>query len=127
MRVERELIAAERLVILTISGDLGDRDLLELAGHIARDPEVEPDFSLLIDLREAHGDAVTGAGVRSLSARPLVLSLESRRAVVVPSDSGFGMARMYELLRGERGGGMRVFRDFDEARRWITAPALDAD
>jgi hypothetical protein len=38
---------------------------------------------------------------------------------VVPSDLGYGMARMYELQR-ENGGATRVFRDFDEAWRWLT-------
>ena len=63
---------------------------------------------------------VTTDGVRALVAEPLVLAPDSRRAVVVPSDLGFGMARMYEMLREDRGGVTRAFRDFDEARRWVT-------
>jgi hypothetical protein len=46
-----------------------------------------------------------------------VLSPESRRAVVVPTVLGYGMARMYELFRGE--GAARVFKDYDKARQWI--------
>lgn len=54
-----------------------------------------------------------------LVERALVLAPTSRRAVVVPSDLGFGMARMYEMLR-TKGGAPRVFRDYDEAVRWVT-------
>jgi hypothetical protein len=121
MQVERRIDSAARVVVLEVSGDLGDRDLLSLADELEKDPEVEADFSLLIDLRRAIGQGVTSAGVRKLVARPLVLSPESRRAVVVPSDLGFGMARMYEMLREDRGGAVRVFRDYEEARRWVGA------
>jgi hypothetical protein len=76
-----------------------------------------------MDLRQAHGQNVTSAGVRALAARPLVLSLASRRAVVVPSDLGYGMARMYEILGDKRGGATRVFRDYGDARRWVETGA----
>jgi len=120
MQVERTIDPVARVVTLTVSGYLGDEGLLSLADQLADAPDVEPDFSLLIDLRQANGLNVTSAGVRKLVARPLVLSAESRRAVVVPSHLGFGMARMYEMLREDRGGATRAFRDYDEARRWVT-------
>jgi len=121
MRVSREVDGRNRVVTLGVSGELDDDGLLALAAELQKDPEVTPDFALLIDLRAASGLAVTGHGVRALVAQPLVLSLASRRAVVVPSDLGFGMARMYEMLREDHGGGTRAFRDFDEAQRWVTS------
>lgn len=120
MRVSREIDRENRVVVLGVSGALDDDGLLQLASQLRSDPEVKPDFALLIDLREANGVAVTSLGVRALSAQPLVLSPTSRRAVVVPSDLGYGMARMYEMLRDERGGVVRAFRDLGEARRWVT-------
>lgn len=119
MQIERRVDAAARVVTLEVTGSLGDRDLLSLADELEKTPELSPDFALLIDLRQADGTSVTSAGVRALVARPMVLSTTSRRAVVVPSDLGFGMARMYELLREDRGGATRAFRDYDEARRWV--------
>jgi hypothetical protein len=123
MQVQRKIDPVARLITLTVSGELGDEELLRLGDEVAKVPGLEPDFSLLIDLRQANGQNVTSAGVRKLVARPLVLSAASRRAVVVPSDLGFGMARMYEMLREDRGGAARVFRDYDEARRWVTTGA----
>jgi hypothetical protein len=122
MQIEWKVDSVARAVTLTVSGNLGDEELLGLADEFAKASEVDRDFSLLIDLRQAHGQKVTSAGVRKLVARPLVLSAAFRLAVVVPSNLGFGMARMYEMLReGEgRGGAMRVFHDYDEAQRWIT-------
>ena len=118
MQIERRTDAATRVVVLRVSGDLGDRDLLSLVDEIANARDVEADFSILIDLREADGRSVTTAGVRTLAQQPLVLSQGSRRAVVVPTQLGFGMARMYELLRHDRGA-TRAFRDYDEALRWV--------
>jgi hypothetical protein len=121
MEVQRTIDRAARLVMLTVSGDLGDAELLRIGDELAQAPEIEPEFSLLIDLRQAHGEKVTSAGVYRIVERALVLSPTSRRAVVVPTDLGFGMARMYEMLRTNRGGGPRVFRDYEEARRWVTS------
>jgi len=120
MPVERRIDPAGRVVILTVTGDIDDRDLLGLADHLEDEPRVDPDFSLLIDLREAHGQKVTSAGVYRLVERTLIMSATSRRAVVVDSDLGFGMTRMYEMLRTNRGGAPRVFRDYDDALRWVT-------
>jgi hypothetical protein len=119
VKIERNVDAAAGVVTLRVSGALGDPELLSLAAELESAPDVGSEFSLLIDLRQASGRDVTSAGVRALVARPLVLSAASRRAVVVPSDLGFGMARMYEMLRGDRGGATRVFRDYEEARRWV--------
>lgn len=119
MKLERKVDPVARVVILEVDGDLGDAELMSLTSAVEQAPEVAPDFSLLIDLRRANGRSVSTPGVRALATQPLVLSASARRAVVVPTDLGFGMARMYEMLREGRGGGMRVFRDYDEALRWV--------
>ena len=118
MNVDQEVDHTHRMIILTISGELTDQDLLNLADRMQDTPSISKDFVMLIDLRFANGQQVTTEGVRKLAQKPLALSPGSRRAVVVPSPLGFGMARMYEMLRGSTGG-MRVFGDYDEARKWV--------
>ena len=124
MRVDRKIDEVERLVTLTVTGELADPELLELAIGVENDPEVKPDFSLLVDLRDADGRNVTSAGVRELAKRPFALSPASRRAIVVPTDLSFGMARVYEALREVQAGAIRVFREYEEAVRWVTTGAL---
>ena len=119
METQLQVDGAARVVIVTVSGALGDAELQGIGDQLEKNTDVAPDFALLIDLRQADGKSVTSAGVRALATRGLVFSPASKRAVVVPSDLGFGMARMYEMLREGRGGGMRVFRDYDEAKRWV--------
>jgi hypothetical protein len=116
-----EIDPAHQIVIVTMTGEITDEDLLEIHDCLRSDKTLQPDFALLIDLREAKGTKITSAGVRALASLPLVLAPESRRAVVVPSGLGFGMARMYGLWRGEEAGGLRAFRDFDEARDWLAS------
>lgn len=127
MHVNREIDAGDRVVILRVSGELGDEGLRSLAAELRSAPEVKPDFGLLIDLRNAVGRSVTTEGVRALARQSLVLSPDSRRAVVVPSDLGYGMGRMYQMLREGRGGEMSVFRDFDEARRWVSQSRRESE
>jgi len=124
MEIERTIDPAARVVILTVIGEVDDGELLALADRLDDVPDLDTDFSLLIDLRQADGQKVTTSGVHRLVERPLVMSPTSRRAVVVQSNLGFGMTRMYEMLRTNRGGGPRVFRDYDAALRWVTTGAL---
>ena len=124
MQVDRKVDAVGRVVTLTVSGEVGDPDLLSLAIGVENDPEIEHDFSLLVDLRSADGRNVTSAGVRALAQRPFAISQASRRGIVVESELHFGMARVYEALRQTEGGAVRVFRDYDEAVRWVTTGAL---
>jgi hypothetical protein len=119
MEIRRTVDAVARVVVLEVIGDLGDPELASLVLELTKVPGLEPDFALLIDMREARGRAVTTSGVKALAQHPLVLSPASRRAVVVPTDLGFGMARMYEMFAEPRGGAVRVFRDYAQARRWV--------
>jgi hypothetical protein len=123
VQVDLQIDHSHRVVTLTITGELSDDGMLGLPDLIEKNPAITPDFSMLIDLRGASGRTITAAGVRALAARRLALAPGSRRAVIVPSMLGYGMARMYELLRGARAGAPRVFMDVDEAHRWIRTGA----
>src|ERR671913_1228989 len=116
MTIDHEIDHTHRTILFTISGEMTDHELLGVAELIERMPGISPDFSILFDLRSATGQKVTSEGVRVAASRPLILSPESRRGIVVPSLLGFGMARMYQLFRGDST--TRVLMDYDKARRW---------
>jgi len=48
---------------------------------------------------------------------------DSRLAIVAGGDEFFGLGRMYELLRGDSKVEVHVFRQLDEAERWLDLPA----
>jgi hypothetical protein len=118
MRSTLDIDPVRRTAIVTLSGELTDEQLFKLYDGLQDNPEVRPDFALLIDLQQASGSNVTSAGVSALAQRPLVLSAEARRAVVLPSDFGVEVARLYNMLREAEGGEVMIFRDLAEARRW---------
>ena len=92
MTIDHEIDHTHRALLVTVSGELSDDALLALADTIGRIPGITKDFSILFDLRSAEGQKVTSEGVRVAAARPLILSPDSRRGIVVPSLLGFGMA-----------------------------------
>lgn len=119
MPTSYEIDSERRIIVVTVRGELRDEDLLEIHERLRTEPKLDPDFGVLIDLRSASGRDVTMGGVQDLIARPLLFSPQAHRAIVVRSDLGFGMSRMYELLRRDLTETIRVFRDVEEARRWL--------
>jgi hypothetical protein len=114
-----EIDPSRRLVHVRVVGILCDQDLVDGDAELRGDPEFDPAYRQLVDLREADGTAVTSDGVRELARQPPLFFPESRRAIVVASDLGYGMARMFELMRDNKSGEIRVFDSLDDALEWI--------
>ncbi len=77
--------------------------------------------SLLIDETEATLE-ISAAEIRTIRKQDDRLAAvlpELVTAVVVPSDFGFGMARMWEILTERPGWSTRVFRSRPEAEAWL--------
>ena len=114
-----EIDPKRRLVTVVAEGDLTDSNLLDTSARLRDDPDFSPAYVQLVDLRSTNGMAVTVSGIADLEARSPLFSPESRRAMVVTSDFGYWMARLFELMRDGEAGQIRIFRDMDEARRWL--------
>ena len=87
-------------------------------------PGVEPDFDQLLDAREVTKVELSGACLREV-ATDTVFGEGSLRVFVTGSEVGFGMARMYQMLRDESPDEIRIFRNIDEARAWLGLPVDD--
>jgi hypothetical protein len=110
-----------RVVITTASGVVSIADGLAHQNKLLNDPDFDPSFSQLMDFTQATQVDLSGEDVRRL-AKQNIFSPDSRRAILAPSDSVYGLGRMFEILRemtGERG--IRVFRNLDEALEWVLA------
>ena len=121
MALDYEIDTERKNIRVTATGEISPEQFVDLHDHFAATDTIEADFSILFDLRHAQvpRDGFTADGVRTLAVLPTVLDPASRRAVVVRSDFGFGIARMYGLRRGDRMTAFEVFRDLGEAERWI--------
>ena len=119
---EIDIDIERRLITIVVQGELSDTDLLQGYERLRERPDFSGDFNELVDLLEADGRKITAEGVRSLARRPPAYSPRSRRAVVVPSEMGYGMARMYELTQDGESGQIRVFRNREDAENWLLNP-----
>ena len=107
-----------RLVICTGTGVVTPDEVMEFRRQIVRDPDFDPSFSQLGDLSGITID-LTADEVKVLAERS-PFSLTSRRAFVGKHPEAYGLARMFEIVRGLRGDlQVRVFRDREDALAWL--------
>jgi hypothetical protein len=118
MPVRYVIIAARRLVVTACSGRVTVSEMLQNAKRLSTDADFDSTFSQLIDLHECSGTDATVEHLRYFAEDDDSFSPSARRAVFAPSPLGFGMARMYEALRGEATN-FAVFRTINEACQWL--------
>jgi hypothetical protein len=90
--------------------------LLSHEARLSNDPDFEPDFSQLVDCRNVTKAKLTRETIQ-LIAQKNPSSLQAKRATVADRDIIYGLARMYQLLKGDAQ--IQVFRDMEAARRWL--------
>jgi hypothetical protein len=114
---ERKLVISTAWGVLTAAEAFSHRD------GLASDPEFRPEYDQLIDFTATTKIQMDAENLRSLAQRNF-FSSSSRRAVLVNSNVAFGIARMLVTFRELAGAKeeMGIFRDHDEAMRWIAAP-----
>lgn len=115
------------LLITTWSGAVTDAEMIEGYRMAYADRRWVPGFNEVTDLRRADVRAVTPdglRGVRLLVAESVAGFTGSfRTAVLAPTDLGFGISRMYELMSDESSESVRVCRDAADAAAWVGIPA----
>lgn len=117
---------ARSLVLSRGWGPLTNADLTQYLRLLADDSRFRSGFNQLCDLRDVTEMRVGTSGIRQIvSLNPFVAG--SRRAVVVASDVAFGMARMYQILTDASPDELEVFRDLDEALRWLGVADVKAE
>lgn len=91
---------SRRLVLSRGWGVLTDRELVAHVRALAADPRFRPDLHQLCDFVDVTDVKVTAAGVREMTGlNPF--GAGARRALAVSSDVAYGMARMYQIMRGD--------------------------
>lgn len=112
----------QQLVVTTIRGCIDEAEVRAHVAATARDPRVHACLRALVDIA---GDVETT--VESGVVSELAMTSESvdkppgrRIAVVAPTDSTYGLARVFQGFRiGTGGGDVQVFRTRGEAEAWL--------
>jgi len=118
MPVRYVINASRRVVFTACSGPVTVEEMLQNAKRLSTDSDFDSTFSELIDLHECSGTDARIEHLRYFAEDDDPFSTEARRAVFAPSQFAFGMARMYEALRGEAAN-FAVFRRMEEACQWL--------
>jgi hypothetical protein len=97
---------------------LTDDDLRKHQSELRADPAFDPALDQLWDFTGVADVEISPDTLRRL-ARARSYSATARRAVVVPTDLGFGLGRMFQMLHEEAPEEVQIFRTLEEARRWL--------
>ena len=121
------IVDADRSLVLSRGwGAVTGADLLMHVRSLRTDPRFQPQFSQLFDFRATTDVRVDAQSVREIAAQN-PFGAGARRAFVVANDVAFGMARMYQILTEVSPDELEVFRDLDEALRWLGVAEAKAE
>jgi hypothetical protein len=115
---------ARRLVSSVATGTFTDDDLRGHTRGLAADPDFDPSFRQIFDLRGITDLDLTGPQMRE-RARENPWKEGSRRAFVCSREVVYGMARMYQLLTDDGPDEIRVFRKMSEALAWLGLDTIE--
>jgi hypothetical protein len=125
MPVEYRIDVEAGVIHRSLIGEVTTDELLADFSRALEDPDYRPGMNSLTDLREvkpyAHRDDVLRVARFLLEHHERIDSF--RAAVVVSSDSIYGMVRMLQQELKDTDIEIQVFRDFDAARGWLLNPA----
>ena len=109
-----------RLVVSTGSGLVSWEEIKSRQDQTKADPDFNPEFNQIVDLRSVTGFDMTSAQARQL-ARRMIFSLTSKRAFVAASPAVFGVGRMWEIFTemSDNPSQIRVFYDLPSALKWL--------
>ncbi len=129
MPLSVEIAPDPSLIVIRCFGRFTDDDLLDIPAAVMKHEHFAAGLPSLTDLTEVTESGLTTEGNRRYIA--LLKNSRQRRgaaraAVLAANDVHFGMARMLQTLAGD-GHHLRyrVFRDRDEAMRWVLEAEAD--
>lgn len=110
---------ARRLVEIRFEGTLSPADIAGLRAETVADEAFDPSCNQLINgSRITHLENVGTHTVEKLAAqRTDVCVPGARRAIIAPTDLGYGLSRVFQALADSDD--VQVFRDYDAALPWL--------
>jgi hypothetical protein len=114
-----------RLVISTGSDRVTWEEIQARQDQTKTDPDFNPEFNQIVDLRAVTAFAMTSDQARVL-ARRMIFSLTSKRAFVAANPAVFGVGRMWEIFTemSDNPSEIRVFYDLPSALKWLNLESL---
>ena len=83
------------VVFTTVRGVFTGQDVLTHGQRLLDDPDFDPSYNHLIDLRDVIEIGISPHEMESITTHKHIFSQKSRRAIVAETDFKFAMSRMY--------------------------------
>lgn len=107
-----------RLVVVKFGRRTIVEDIAKYARQLVMNPDFQPTFSEIVDLREVERLDLEADDFLKLADQIDPFSLEAKRAFVVRNSVQSHAARMHKILRSNRN--IEIFRSLGEAERWVS-------
>jgi hypothetical protein len=123
MPVTFEFRPDQSVVITTHEGLVPDAEFLSAYTSLFENPQFDPTYDLLVDLRSADSSARSTEALKAfaefIQSRYEAVETRPRVAVVAPQNVSFGLARMYGSFSDPVQWEFRVFREISDAFEWL--------
>jgi hypothetical protein len=123
MPVDFKIDTERRLIVATVFDEISDTDIIETLNSSISDPDFEPGFNVLSDHTRITRP-ITTEQVKLMVGHMESLSdhlAGARWAIVTNSPASYGMMRMLSVFAERVPIELQVFRDADEANRWLAS------
>ncbi len=118
MPVTYHIDKTNEIVFVNATGEFTAEDFRIHNHRLADDPDFDPHYGVLFDLRSITDFRISSDQVRKF-AKVHIFHKRARRAYVVPTEEVYGMVRMFSLLSDFESDVIQIFQDMAEARRWL--------
>ncbi len=118
MPVTYHIDKINKTVFVNATGEFTAEDFRIHKRGLADDPDFDPHYGVLFDLRSITEFRISSAEIRGFSEGS-IFHKRARRAYLVPADEVHGMIRMFSSLSDFESDVIQIFRDMAEARRWL--------
>lgn len=111
--------------VITGSGRVTWDEIKERQDQIKSDPDFNPEFNEIVDLRSVTDLDMTSEHTQVL-ARRMLFSFTSKRAFVASNPAVFGVARAWEIFTeiSDNPSQIRIFNDLPAALKWLKLGSL---
>ena len=124
MPFDYRIAADERVAYVTARGAVDMRSSLEAMGELARNPEWDANFGVLIDLREmTYRPSLGELRVIAWALAHEKTAFPKRVAVVLSESVKRTRARVYDKLGRMAGFGLQLFPSMTDALDWLRSQA----
>jgi len=119
MPAEYKINKFSGVVFSSAHGTLIENEAYSHQDKLRNDPAFDPTFSQLADFTKVTQVDLSTNAIHHLAERN-PFGLGSKRAFVAPMDLLYGLARMFQILTDDHPDELTVFRDIQEARKYLS-------